>query len=242
MATTARIRLYGYRFHGFFSASEIRRFQRRPGVYIIACGCGGASYDLEIGETADVQSRLLAHPGLASWQKGCKCPAVRRGPVYFAAFYCPEGGEHDRKELVAKIRGLSEAGNRANAALQRTPLVLHPYRGDMAMSPPGEVPLYVVCTQTDPRYGFSLTRFSDESSIEFMVEDQTNMPTFNPKVRLYLDRLTLRLTGDDAALAREIGIPLAYTVLLRVAAKRMLKLDAVLAQIFAGIGDYRRQF
>lgn len=97
-----RIRLYGYMFHGLFTATELRRFERRPGVYIVTCACHQDSYDIEIGDTAEVQSYLLTH---FARRKGCACPNKKaRGPVYYAAFYCPEGGKHDRKELVAKIR------------------------------------------------------------------------------------------------------------------------------------------
>ncbi len=120
-------------------------------------------------------------------------------------------------------------------------MVIDPVGGDMATSAPGEVPLYVVCTGADG-YGFSLTRYPDESSIELMVEDQTNLPTVSPAASLYLDRLAVGLTGDDAAAAERIGIPLAFTVLLRTSPERMLEFDATLAQMFAGVGDYRRQF
>ena len=98
-----RINIYGYMFHGLFGPANIRRFERRPGVYIVTCACGKDSYHLEIGETADVQSFFLTHPSLANWCNGCKCSSSSRGPVYFAAFYCPKGGKHDRKELVLKV-------------------------------------------------------------------------------------------------------------------------------------------
>ncbi len=99
-----KINLYGYMFHRLFGSSQIRRFERRPGVYIVSCGCREQSYDLEIGDTADVQSFLLTHPKANAWCKGCKCPSEMSGGVSFAAFYCPEDGKHDRKELAAKIR------------------------------------------------------------------------------------------------------------------------------------------
>lgn len=103
-----RIRLYGFMFHGFFTASEFRRFERRPGVYIISCACRQNSYEIEIGATADVQSYLLTHH---AGHKRCKCPNKISGPVYYAAFYCPEGGKHDRHVLLVKIR--SRAGMEA---------------------------------------------------------------------------------------------------------------------------------
>lgn len=107
---TPRICLYGYQFHGLFHVSEIRRFQRRPGVFIVTCACGKDSYDLEIGETADIQSYLLTHRMVGAWEKkGCKCPKGSQGPVYFAAFYCPDNGKHNRNELVVKIRARSQA-------------------------------------------------------------------------------------------------------------------------------------
>jgi hypothetical protein len=120
-------------------------------------------------------------------------------------------------------------------------MVIDPVGGDTATSAPGEVPLYAVCTRTDG-YGCALTRFPDESSIELMVEDQTNLPTQSPRAVLYRDRLTLELKGEDAASAARIGVPTAYTVLLRLSPERMLELDATLAQIFAGVGEYRREF
>jgi hypothetical protein len=104
-----KINLYGYMFHGLFPAAEIRRLERRPGVYIVTCACREDSYDLEIGDTADVQSFLLTHLRAGAWGNGCKCPNGSSGPVYFAAFYCPDGGKHDRKELVPKIRARAEA-------------------------------------------------------------------------------------------------------------------------------------
>jgi hypothetical protein len=105
-----KINLYGYMFHGLFCATEIRRFERRPGVYIVTCACREESYDLEIGDTADIQSFLLTHPKAGTWSKECKCPNGSTGPVYFAAFYCPEGGKHDRKELAEKIRFRAAVG------------------------------------------------------------------------------------------------------------------------------------
>ena len=96
-----QIRLYGFMFHGFFTASELRRFERRPDVYLVTCACRQDPYDIEIGETSEVQSYLLTHH---AGHKSCACPKKTRGPVYYAAFYCPEGGKHDRHELLAKIR------------------------------------------------------------------------------------------------------------------------------------------
>jgi hypothetical protein len=54
-------------------------------------------------------------------------------------------------------------------------MIVETVGGDMATSASGEEPLYVVCTGEDG-YGFSLTRYPDEPSIELMVEDQTNLP------------------------------------------------------------------
>jgi hypothetical protein len=103
-----QINLYGYMFHGPFGIAEVRRFERRPGVYIVSCACREESYDLEIGDTADVQSFLLTHMKTATRSKGCACLSGISGGVSLAAFYCPEGGKHDRKELVAKIRSRAE--------------------------------------------------------------------------------------------------------------------------------------
>jgi hypothetical protein len=109
-----RNRIYDYMFHCPLTAGEVRRFERRPGVYVVTCACGKGSYPLEIGETADVQSFLLTHAAVRGWRKrGCPCPKRSRGPVYFAAFYCPEGGRHDRKALVARIRQRAEAESRS---------------------------------------------------------------------------------------------------------------------------------
>ncbi len=101
---------YGFMFHGSFAASEIRRLERRTGVYIVRCACCEDSYALEIGESTDVQSYLLAYFGDKT---SCKCPNGSTGGLSFAAFYCPDGGKHDRKELLAKIR--KRAGVESNS-------------------------------------------------------------------------------------------------------------------------------
>ena len=114
MPITSGIRLYGFLCHGFFTARELHRFAPRPGVYIASCACGAASggHVVEIGEASDVQSYLLTHFG---GRESCACHKGARGAVYYAAFYCPEGGKHDRKEILAKILKREEAARNSSA-------------------------------------------------------------------------------------------------------------------------------
>jgi hypothetical protein len=50
------------------------------------------------------------------------------------------------------------------------------------------------------------------------------------------------LVGDDAVEAEKIGIPRQYVILMTASSERMLEIDAMLGRIFAGVGDYQRQF
>jgi hypothetical protein len=60
--------------------------------------------------------------------------------------------------------------------------------------------------------------------------------------RLYRDRLVVNLVGEDAESAERVGVPQQYVILLTTSPQRLLEIDATLARIFAGVGDYQRQF
>lgn len=120
-------------------------------------------------------------------------------------------------------------------------MIVEPVGGDMATSAPGEQPLYVVCTSKDG-YGFSLTRFTDERSIELMVEDQTNLPTRHLVAYLHRDKLVVKVVKKDVAKAEAIGIPTEYTIPLSTSKEQLSRLDTTLEAIFDGVGTYHRKY
>jgi hypothetical protein len=97
--------------------------------------------------------------------------------------------------------------------------------------------VYVVCTDKNG-YGFSLTRFPEESLIHLMVEDQTNCPTRELVAELYRDRLVVGLGSD---IAKQIGIPGKYVVPLDTSEEQLSQIDSALSAIFSGVGHYHRQ-
>jgi hypothetical protein len=110
--------------------------------------------------------------------------------------------------------------------------------GGMAASTPGEVPVYIVCTDKSG-YGFSLTRFPDELLIAVMVEDQTHYSTREVTAKLYRDKLLVSLSPSAA---KELDGTTEYVIPLSASDEDMARVDSALKAIFSGVGHYERQF
>jgi hypothetical protein len=109
----------------------------------------------------------------------------------------------------------------------------------MATSAPREDPAYIVTTDPDG-YGFSLTRYRGESTIELMVEDQVNCPVGQSQLKATLYRDKLVVTVEENAVAR-CGIPTDYVVTFSAGDDVLVEMDDALRVICDGIAEYGRQ-
>jgi len=87
---------HGYRFEGAFTSAN--QLEARAGVYVIWCRNGEVWTCLDVGESHDVQSRILNHDRADQWRRNC------RGTLYYAAHYTQGLQQASRCEIESRLR------------------------------------------------------------------------------------------------------------------------------------------
>jgi hypothetical protein len=78
--------------------SDPEKLEDRPGVYIIWCRAGENWSVLDVGESANVKSRVLNHDRSGSWRRNCQ------GDIYYSVIYTHDLQQAERMEIEQKIR------------------------------------------------------------------------------------------------------------------------------------------
>jgi len=92
------ITVCSYPFEGPYDDSTSMR--DIPGVYVVACDRDGDYYLIDVGESADVKSRIDGHEGWGSWRSNCRSG----GTLIFFALYVPEMQQVGRMNIERELR------------------------------------------------------------------------------------------------------------------------------------------
>ncbi len=90
--------LHGYHFEGAFTSAN--QLQARAGVYVVWCKDGEKWTCLGVGESHNVQERVLNHERASQWRRNC------RGTLYYAAHYTPNLQQAGRMQIERRLRQL----------------------------------------------------------------------------------------------------------------------------------------
>lgn len=89
---------HGYTFEGAFTSAD--SLEARAGVYVVWCKNGETWTCLDVGESHNVQDRVLNHDRADQWARACN------GTLYYAAHYTPNLQQAGRCEIEQKLRQL----------------------------------------------------------------------------------------------------------------------------------------
>jgi len=89
---------HGYQFEGAFTSPS--QLEARAGVYVVWCKSGETWTCLDVGESHNVQERVLNHDRAAQWRRNCQ------GTIYYAAYYTPNLQQAGRCQIEARLRQL----------------------------------------------------------------------------------------------------------------------------------------
>ncbi len=89
---------HGYQFAGAFTSAE--QLEARAGVYVIWCKSGETWTCLDVGESHNVQERVLNHDRADQWRQNC------RGALYYAALYTANLQQAGRCQIEGRLRQL----------------------------------------------------------------------------------------------------------------------------------------
>ena len=73
----------------------LRRFA--TGVYMVWCKTGDQWSVMDVGESANVQERVLNHDRAPQWKRHCS------GVLYFAAHYTPNAQQPGRRDIDHRV-------------------------------------------------------------------------------------------------------------------------------------------
>ena len=90
--------LGGYTFEGPYA--DVMGLQNRSGVYAILCENQGQHTVIDIGESADVRTRVESHDRRDCWTSNCS------GRLMAAVLYTPNAQQAGRVEIEQELRGL----------------------------------------------------------------------------------------------------------------------------------------
>lgn len=89
---------HGYSFEGAFTSTS--QLESRAGVYVIWCKSGDKWTCLDVGESQDVQTRVLNHDRADQWMRNCG------GTIYYSAHYTPHLQQEGRCKIEQELRRL----------------------------------------------------------------------------------------------------------------------------------------
>lgn len=90
---------HGYKWEGAFT--DPNKLEDRSGIYAVWCKTGESWKILDIGESHEVQTRVLNHDRAPQWAANC------RGTLYYAAHYTPSLQQPGRREIEKRLRQLA---------------------------------------------------------------------------------------------------------------------------------------
>ena len=91
---------HGYQFEGTFTSAN--HLETRAGIYVIWCKTGETWTCLDVGESHNVQERVLNHDRADQWKRNC------RGTICYAAHYTPNLQQAGRSEIEGRLRQLEK--------------------------------------------------------------------------------------------------------------------------------------
>jgi hypothetical protein len=86
---------HSYQFDGAFTSAD--QLEARAGVYVVWCKSGETWTCLDVGESHNVQERVLNHDRADDWRRIC------RGVIYYAAHYTPNLHQAGRCQIEGKL-------------------------------------------------------------------------------------------------------------------------------------------
>ena len=89
---------WGYTWEGAFS--DPLKLQDRSGVYVIWCKNKDQWNVLDVGESANVQTRVTNHDRSDCWSEQCS------GKIFYSAHYTPNAQHSGRRDIEQKLRSL----------------------------------------------------------------------------------------------------------------------------------------
>lgn len=90
------ITIGNYTFDGPFTSTD--KLEDKSGVYAIICSSEGKNYVIDIGESAQVKTRIENHDRAECWKKNCN------GTLKVAVYYTPNKQQTGRKEIEQELR------------------------------------------------------------------------------------------------------------------------------------------
>lgn len=90
---------WGYAFEGAFT--DPASLEQRSGVYVIWCKTGDNWKVLDVGESHNVQDRVMNHDREDCWERNCT------GVIYYSVTYTPNLQQAGRKQIEQEIRNLT---------------------------------------------------------------------------------------------------------------------------------------
>lgn len=85
-----------YSFEGPYTNTD--NLQDRSGVYVIHCYSNGAYYLIDVGESAQVKTRIDNHDRKACWTRNCS------GTLTVSVLYTPNLQQAGRREIEQELR------------------------------------------------------------------------------------------------------------------------------------------
>jgi len=90
------IEIGDYTFNGPYRSTD--SIEDKSGVYAVICIVGNKGYLLDVGESAQVKTRLDTHDRRDCWEKNCP------GALTYSVKYTPNLKQEARQEIEQKIR------------------------------------------------------------------------------------------------------------------------------------------
>lgn len=90
---------WGYTFEGAFT--DPASLGPRSGVYVIWCKEDDNWNVLDVGESHDVQNRVVNHDRKDCWERNCT------GIIYYSATYTPNLQQSGRQQIEQEIRNVT---------------------------------------------------------------------------------------------------------------------------------------
>ena len=90
------VKIGDYTFDGPYASMD--RIEDRSGVYAVLCRKEDGYYLIDIGESAQVKTRLDTHDRKDCWKRNCQ------GTLTYAVYYTPHLQQPGRMEIEQKLR------------------------------------------------------------------------------------------------------------------------------------------
>ena len=96
MTTTTGIKIGKHTFEGPYTSTD--NLKDRSGVYAIICQNNGKNYVIDVGESAEVKTRIETHDRENCWERNC------RGTLAVSVYYTPHLQQSGRMAIEHELR------------------------------------------------------------------------------------------------------------------------------------------